>query len=224
CCRDRNLLGMMSDLLGAHALGLRNLLVITGDPPKHGPYPDSTAVFDIDSVGLTNLVRKLNEGLDPSDNSLGSATAFFHGVGVNHASVDPDYEIHHFEWKVDAGAQFAVTQPVFDAETFLEFLEKIEHVRIPIVAGIWPLVSFRNAEFMNNEVPGVVVPEPVLERMQVASEGGKEAAMEEGLAIAREMAEALEPHVQGVQVSAPFGKVGFALQVFEVLHGWEGRA
>jgi len=222
CCRDRNLLGMMSDLLGAHALGLRNLLIITGDPPKHGPYADSTAVFDIDSVGLTNLVRKLNEGLDLSDNSLGSATSFFHGVGVNHASVDPDYEIHHFEWKVDAGAQFAVTQPVFDVEAFLAFLEKIEHVRIPIVAGIWPLVSFRNAEFMSNEVPGVVVPDSVLERMENASQRGKHAAMEEGLAVAREMVQALEPYVQGVQVSAPFGKVDFALRVFEALSDWTG--
>jgi homocysteine S-methyltransferase len=224
CCRDRNLLGMMSDLLGAHALGLRNLLIITGDPPKTGPYPDVTAVFDIDSVGLTNLVRKLNEGLDPSDNSLGSATSFCHGVGVNHASVDPDYEIHHFEWKVDAGAQFAVTQPIFDVERFLEFLQKIDHVRIPIVAAVWPLVSYRNAEFMNNEVPGVVVPDTILERMQAATERGKEAAMVEGLAIAREMVEALESHVQGVQVSAPFGKVGFALKVFEALNGWEQRA
>lgn len=218
-CRDRNLLGMMSDLLGAHAMGLRNLLIITGDPPRMGPYPDATAVFDIDSVGLTNLVRKLNEGLDPSDNPLGSATSFFHGVGVNHASVDPEYEIHHFEWKVDAGAQFAVTQPIFDVERFLEFLDRIAHVRIPVIAAIWPLVSHRNAEFMANEVPGVVVPAPVLERMHVASERGKEAAMGEGLAIAREMVVALEPHVQGVQVSAPFGKVDFALQVFEALGG-----
>jgi methionine synthase I (cobalamin-dependent)/5,10-methylenetetrahydrofolate reductase len=222
CCRDRNLLGMMSDLLGAHALGLRNLLIITGDPPKHGPYPDSTAVFDIDSVGLTNLVRKLNEGLDLSDNSLGSATSFFHGVGVNHASVDPDYEIHHFEWKVDAGAQFAVTQPVFDAQTFLAFLEKIDHVRIPIIAAVWPLVSHRNAEFMANEVPGVVVPDTVLSRMQRASERGKDAAMDEGLTIAREMVTAVEHHVQGVQVSAPFGKVDFALQVFDALSDWAG--
>ena len=222
CCRDRNLLGMMSDLLGAHALGLRNLLIITGDPPKMGPYPDATAVFDIDSVGLTNLVRKLNQGLDPSDNSLGSQTSFFIGVGVNHASVDPEYEIHHFEWKVDAGAEFVVTQPIFDGKQFLEFLDKIEHVRIPTVAAIWPLVSYRNAEFLNNEVPGVVVPGRVLERMRLASERSKEDGMAEGLAIAREMVAELEPHVQGVQVSAPFGKVDFALQVFDALSDWAG--
>jgi len=222
CCRDRNLLGMMSDLLGAHALGLRNLLIITGDPPKMGPYPDASAVFDIDSVGLTNLVRKLNQGLDPSDNSLGSQTSFFIGVGVNHASVDPEYEIHHFEWKVDAGAEFVVTQPIFDVKQFLEFMDKIEHVRIPTVAAIWPLVSYRNAEFLNNEVPGVVVPESVLERMRLASERGKEEGMAEGLAIAREMIAELESHVQGVQVSAPFGKVDFALQVFDALSDWAG--
>ena len=223
CCRDRNLLGMMSDLLGAHALGLRNLLIITGDPPKMGPYPDATAVFDIDSVGLTNLVYKLNHGLDLSDHTIGQPTSFFHGVGVNHASVDPEYEIHHFYWKVDAGAQFAVTQPIFDVEQFLRFLGKIEHIRIPIIAGIWPLVSYRNAEFLSNEVPGVVVPDSVLERMRLASERGKEVAMIEGLAIARETVAELEPHVQGVQVSAPFGKVDFALQVFDALKGWAGR-
>jgi homocysteine S-methyltransferase len=224
CCRDRNLLGMMSDLLGAQAMGLRNILIITGDPPKMGPYPDATAVFDIDSVGLTNLVRKLNHGLDPSDNSLGSQTSFFIGVGVNHASIDPAYEISHFEWKVDAGAQFVITQPIFDVHQFLEFVEKISHVHIPTVAAVWPLVSFRNAEFMNNEVPGVVVPDAILERMRVASERGKEEGMAEGLAIAREMVERLEPHVQGVQVSAPFGKVDFALRVFDALAGWETRA
>lgn len=223
CCRDRNLLGMMSDLLGAHALGLRNLLIITGDPPKMGPYPDATAVFDIDAVGLTNLVYKLNHGLDLSDHSIGQPTSFFHGVGVNHASLDPEYEIHHFYWKVDAGAQFAVTQPIFDVEQFLQFLGKIEHIRIPIIAGIWPLVSYKNAEFLSNEVPGVVVPDSVLERMRLASERGKEVAMNEGLGIARETGAELEPHVQGVQVSAPFGKVDFALQVFDALKGRAGR-
>jgi homocysteine S-methyltransferase len=143
---------------------------------------------------------------------------------VNHASIDPAYEISHFEWKVDAGAQFVITQPIFDVDQFLEFVEKISHVHIPTIAAVWPLVSFRNAEFMNNEVPGVVVPDAVLERMRVASERGKEEGMAEGLAIAREMVERLEPHVQGVQVNAPFGKVDFALRVFDALAGWETRA
>jgi homocysteine S-methyltransferase len=185
-----------------------------------GPYPDATAVLDIDSVGLTNVVRKMNHGLDPSDNSLGSQTRFFIGVGVNHASVDPDYEIHHFEWKVDAGAQFVVTQPIFDVEQFLRFMQRIDHVRTPCVAAVWPLVSYRNAEFLNNEVPGIEVPDWILERMRVASEKGKDAGMAEGLAIARDMVTELQPHVQGMQVSAPFGKVDFALEVFEALEGW----
>lgn len=225
CCRDRNLLGMMSDLLGAQALGLRNLLIITGDPPKMGPYPDSTAVFDIDSIGLTNLVRYLNHGLDPGGNSIGPPTSFFIGVGVNPAAVDSGYEIGRFEWKVDAGAEFAVTQPIFDVDGFIEFLDEIKHVRIPVVAAIWPLVSYRNAEFLNNEVPGIEVPDSILERMRVASDKGKEAGMAEGLAIAREMVEQVQGHVEGVQISAPFGKVDFALEVFDALQGWSaGKA
>ncbi len=223
CCRDRNLLGMMSDLLGAQALGLRNLLIITGDPPKMGPYPDSTAVFDIDSIGLTNLVRHLNHGLDPGGNPIGTATSFYIGVGVNPAAVDQEYEIGRFEWKVDAGAQYAVTQPIFDVKRFIEFLERIEHVRIPVVAAVWPLVSYRNAEFLNHEVPGIEVPDAILERMRAATDKGKEAGMAEGLAIAREMVGEIQKHVQGVQVSAPFGKVDFALDVFEALDGWSDR-
>jgi len=215
CCRDRNLLGMLSDLLGASAMGLRNLLIITGDPPKMGPYPDATAVFDIDSIGLTNLVSRLNKGLDPGGNSLGRPTAFTIGVGVNPAAFDPAYELRRFEWKVDAGAEYAITQPVFDVDQLDRFLESIAHVRIPIVAGIWPLVSARNAEFLANEVPGVVVPESVVKRMRAASEKSKEHAVAEGIAIAREMLDRVRGAVQGAQVSAPFGKVELAVSVFE---------
>jgi methionine synthase I (cobalamin-dependent)/5,10-methylenetetrahydrofolate reductase len=215
CCRDRNLLGMLSDLLGASAMGLRNLLIITGDPPKMGPYPDATAVFDIDSIGLTNLVSRLNKGLDPGGNALGRPTAFTIGVGVNPAAIDPAYELRRFEWKVDAGAEYAITQPVFDVEQLERFLESIAHVRIPIIAGIWPLVSARNAEFLANEVPGVVVPGSVLARMRKASEKSKEHAVAEGIAIAREMLERVRGAVQGAQVSAPFGKVELAVRVFE---------
>ncbi len=214
CCRDRNLLGMLSDLLGAAALGLRNLLIITGDPPKMGPYPDATAVFDVDSIGLTNLVSRLNRGLDPGGHALGAPTCFVIGVGVNPAAIDPAQEISRFEWKVDAGAEFAITQPVFDADQLERFLERIAHVRIPVVAGIWPLVSARNAEFLANEVPGVVVPPPVLNRMRAASDRSKEHAVREGITIAREMLGRVRPLVQGVQVSAPFGKVETALEVF----------
>jgi homocysteine S-methyltransferase len=218
-CRDRNLLGMLSDLLGASAIGLRNLLIITGDPPKMGPYPDATAVFDIDSIGLTNLVRNLNRGLDPGGNAIGQPTKFAIGVGVNPAAIDAAHEIRRFEWKVDAGAEFAITQPVFDASQLEKFLAAVAHVRIPVIAGIWPLVSLRNAEFLANEVPGVSVPEDVIARMRRASEKSKEHATAEGIAIAREMLERVRPVVQGVQVSAPFGKVELALQVFAGLTG-----
>jgi homocysteine S-methyltransferase len=213
CCRDRNLLGMLSDLLGASAMGIRNLLIITGDPPKMGPYPDATAVFDIDSIGLTNLVNRLNHGVDPGGHSIGKPTSFVIGVGVNPAAIDPVHELRRFEWKVDAGAEFAITQPVFDAAQLERFIASIEHVRIPVVAGIWPLVSARNAEFLANEVPGVIVPEEVLSRMRRASERSKDHAVAEGIAIAREMLERVHGSVHGVQVSAPFGKVELALDV-----------
>jgi homocysteine S-methyltransferase len=217
CCRDRNLLGMMSDLLGAAALGLHNLLIITGDPPKMGPYPDATAVFDIDSIGLTNMVNKLNHGLDLGNNPIGCPTAFSIGVGVNPGAVNLEEEIRRFEWKVEAGAEYAITQPVFDTAQLKHFLDRISHVRIPIVAGIWPLISYRNAEFMHNEVPGVNVTPEILERMRIASEKGKEEARDEGIAIARESLMEVKDLIQGVQVSAPFGNVKYALQVFDAL-------
>ena len=223
CCRDRNLLGMMSDLLGAAALGLRNLLLITGDPPKMGPYPDATAVFDIDSIGLTNMVNKLNHGLDLGNNPIGQPTAFCIGVGVNPGAINLDEEIKRFEYKVEAGAQYAITQPVFDSDQLREFLRRIEHVRIPIVAGIWPLVSFRNAEFLHNEVPGVRVTPSIMERMRLASERGKEEARDEGLKIARELLLDVRDQIQGVQVSAPFNNVRYALEVFDALEEFRER-
>ena len=213
-CRDRNLLGMLSDLLGAAAIGLRNLLLITGDPPKMGPYPSATAVFDIDAIGLTNLVRNLNHGRDPGDNAIGAPTKFVIGVGVNPAPIDLDHELKRFAWKVEAGAEFAVTQPVFDAAQLENFLRRTEGQRPPIIAGIWPLVSVRNAEFLANEVPGVSVPQHVIDRMRRASEKSKEHAIAEGIAIAREMLDRVRDRVQGVQVSAPFGKVELALEVW----------
>jgi methionine synthase I (cobalamin-dependent)/5,10-methylenetetrahydrofolate reductase len=214
-CRDRNLLGMLSDLLGASAAGIHNLLIITGDPPKMGPYPEATAVFDIDSIGLTNLVSRLNRGLDPGGNPLGQPTRFVVGVGVNPAAPDLDRELARFAWKVDAGAEFAVTQPIFDLDQLDRFLARVERFRIPIVAGIWPLVSLRNAEFLANEVPGVSVPDAVLERMRKASTRGKEQALAEGVRISQEMLAAVADRVQGVQVAAPMGKVSVALEVLE---------
>jgi methionine synthase / methylenetetrahydrofolate reductase (NADH) len=214
-CRDRNLLGMLSDLLGAAAAGIRNLLIITGDPPKMGPYPEATAVFDIDSIGLTNLVGRLNRGLDPGGNPIGPPTKFVIGVGANPAAPDFERELKRFAYKVEAGAEFAVTQPVFDLDQLDRFLARVESFRIPIVAGIWPLISLRNAEFLANEVPGVSVPEAVVDRMRAASAGGKEEALAEGVRIAREMLAAVAERVQGAQVSAPMGRVPVALEVLE---------
>jgi homocysteine S-methyltransferase len=214
-CRDRNLLGMLSDLLGAAAAGIRNLLIVTGDPPKMGPYPEATAVFDIDSIGLTNLVSRLNHGLDPGGNPIGAPTRYVIAVGVNPAAPDLDRELRRFAWKVEAGAEWAITQPVFDLDQLDRFLKRAEEFRIPIVAGIWPLVSLRNAEFLANEVPGVSVPVEVLERMRRASASGKEAALAEGVRISREMLAAMADRVQGVQVSAPLGRVPVALEVIE---------
>jgi homocysteine S-methyltransferase len=217
CCRDRNLMGMQSDLLGAHALGLRNVLLITGDPPKLGDYPDATAVFDVDSIGLSNMVERLNHGEDIGGNPIGSPTAFCFGVGVNPGATDLDREISRFEWKVDAGAQYAITQPVFDIEQFLAFTERTRHIRIPIIAGIWPLASYRNAEFMNNEVPGVHVPDPILARMKGART--KTEARREGVAIAQEMLAALLDRIRGAQISAPFGRYSTAVEVARAIPG-----
>lgn len=213
-CRDRNLLGMLSDLLGASALGLHNVLLVTGDPPKMGPYPDATAVFDIDAIGLTNLVSRLNHGMDPGGNSIGAPTRYVVGVGVNPVAIDVEHELKRFAWKVEAGAEFAVTQPVFDTAQLESFVARIAGAHIPVVAGIWPLVSVRNAEFLANEVPGVTVPPAIIDRMRRANEKSKDHAVAEGIAIAREMLERVRPVVQGVQVSAPFGKVELALEVF----------
>jgi homocysteine S-methyltransferase len=217
CCRDRNLLGMHSDLLGCAALGLRNMLLITGDPPKMGPYPEATAVFDIDSIGLTNMVNLMNHGLDLGGNPFGEPTAFTIGVGVNPGHLDLDYELRRLDWKAKAGAEYAITQPVFDVRQLERFLDRIEPMKLPVVAGIWPLLSYRNAQFMNNEVPGVSVPDDVMERMRIASEKSKEHGLREGVAIARETLERVRGQVAGVQVSAPLGRVDLALQVFEGL-------
>jgi homocysteine S-methyltransferase len=218
-CRDRNMLGMLSDLLGAAAGGLRNLLIVTGDPPTAGPYPDATAVFDIDSIGLTNVVRQLNRGLDPGGTSIGEPTRFVIGVAVNQGAVDQQRELERFRWKVEAGAEFAVTQPVFDPAELAGFLERIAPLRIPVIAGIWPLASLRNAEFLANEVPGARVPEGVLERMRLAEAGGRDAAHAEGVMIALEVMEAVRGMVQGVQVSTPGGRFEVALDVLGQLKG-----
>jgi len=215
CCRDRNLIGLQSDLLGAAAFGLRNLLIITGDPPKLGDYPDATAVFDLDAVGLVRLAQCLNRGVDLTGKPIGEPTSFLCGVGANPTAVDLERELRHFEAKVEAGAAFAITQPVFNVNALESFLKRINHLKIPVIAGIWPLVSLKNAQFMAREVPGVNVPEEVLRRMGLAQDRGAEAALDEGLAIAREAVQRIRGMVAGVQVSASFGRVDLALKVMQ---------
>jgi homocysteine S-methyltransferase len=213
-CRDRNVLGIQSDLLGAAATGIRNLICITGDPPKMGNYPDATAVFDVDAIGLVNIVSNLNCGLDIGGNPIGAGTAFVIGVGANPGVPSLDEEIRRFEFKVQAGAEYAVTQPVFDLALLENFLRHIEHCKIPVVAGIWPLVSVRNAEFMKNELR-VSVPDVILERMARAKT--PEAAREEGIQIAREMLIEVSSMVQGAQISAPQSRYSSAVDVLEAL-------
>lgn len=214
CCRDRNILGIQSELLGAHTVGVRNLICITGDPPRMGTYPDATAVFDVDAIGLSNIVNNLNCGLDIGGNPIGSQTALLLGVGANPGALNLDEEIRRFEWKVQAGAEYVVTQPVFDLDLLEAFLKRTAQFKIPFVCGIWPLTSFRNAEFMVNELR-VPVPEHYMERMRRAENA--ESARQEGIAIAREMVERVQPIVQGVQLSAPFGRYSMAIDVAEVL-------
>jgi homocysteine S-methyltransferase len=214
-CRDRNLLGMQSDLLGVFAQGIRNLLIITGDPPKLGDYPDATAVFDVDSIGLAKAVALLNRGIDIGGRKLSPPTAFLIGVGANPGALNRDHEISRFRRKVEAGAEFAITQPVFDATVLEDFLESIKGFQVPILAGIWPLVSLRNAEFMRNEVPGASVPDSVMERMRRAQDRGPEAAREEGIAIARETIRMVKGLVQGVQISPPQGNYDLVARALE---------
>jgi homocysteine S-methyltransferase len=214
-CRDRNVLSMQSDLLGAASLGLKNILCVTGDPPKLGNYPDATAVFDVDSIGLTNLVHNLNDGLDLGGNSIGESTGFTIGVAANPGVPDLEQELRRFAYKVEAGAEFAVTQPVFDLRLLELFLKRIEQFRIPVIAGIWPLTSVRNAEFMKNDLR-VSMPDEILQRMQQAGDS-PEAARAEGVAIARDMLTKVRGSLEGVQVSAPFGRYQAALDVLDVL-------
>ncbi len=213
CCRDRNLIGMQSDLLGGFAAGLANFLIITGDPPKVGDYPQATGVFDVDSIGLTQVAANLNRGFDIGGNPIDPPTGIFIGVGANPCAVDIEREIDRYFRKIDAGAEFAITQPVFDVEALFRFLDRVEGYtrRIPVIAGVWPLVSYKNAEFMNNEVPGVVVPREILDRM--ARCRTKEEGRRAGIDIARKTIDRVSPRVSGFQVSAPLGNVETALAV-----------
>jgi len=209
CCRDRNLIGMQSDILGAAAIGLSNMLVITGDPPKMGDYPQATGVFDMDSITLTGVIKNLNRGIDLGGNTFNPPTSLVIGVGANPVATDIKREIEKFQQKVNAGAEFAITQPVFDADTLFRFLDAIESFKIPVVAGIWPFTNLKNAEFMANEVPGVVVPKKLLERMSAAKTQQQGKII--GIEIARELIDEIHDMVAGFAVSAPFGNVKIAL-------------
>jgi homocysteine S-methyltransferase len=221
-CRDRNLLSIQSDLLGASSLGLRNILCLTGDPPKLGNYPDATAVFDVDAIGLVNVVNRLNHGLDIGGNPIGASTGFTLGVAANPGVPDLDNEIRRFAYKVEAGGEYAITQPVFDLRLLEVFLRRIEGFRIPVIAGIWPLTSLRNAEFMKNDLR-VSMPDEIMARM--AATETPETARAEGIRIAQEMLTAVHPMVQGVQVSAPFGRYALAVEVVrQVLPPWDESA
>ncbi|HNS98467.1 MAG TPA: bifunctional homocysteine S-methyltransferase/methylenetetrahydrofolate reductase [Polyangiaceae bacterium] len=212
-CRDRNVIGMQSDLLGAWALGIRNILAVTGDPPKLGNYPDATAVYDVDAIGLTNLLWRLNHGLDIARNPIGEPTGFLVGVGANPGAINLEEELRRLEYKIEAGAEFIITQPVFDLRIFETFLRRIEPIRVPVLSGIWPLVSLRNAEFLNHEVPGASVPDDVMEKMRAAK--SKEEALAVGTAVAQQMVRHVRPHTQGIQIAVPFGRVDMVLEVLD---------
>jgi homocysteine S-methyltransferase len=209
-CRDRNILSIQTDLLGASSIGLKNILCLTGDPPELGKYPDATTVFDVDSIGLVNMVRQLNQGLDIGGNAIGVSTNFTIGIAANPGAPDIEHELRRFAYKVEAGAEYAITQAVFDLRLLENFLERIQQHRIPVIAGIWPLTSLRNAEFMKND-QRVSMPEEIMLRMAQAD--SPDAAREEGVKIAQEMLAAVRPYVQGVQISAPYGRYDLAAEV-----------
>ncbi len=220
CCRDRNLLGLQSDLLGAHALGIRNILIITGDPPKVGDYPDATAVYDLDSIGLLHWVRSYNHGLDPTGKALDAPTQFWVGTGAEPAAMDYERELRRLEKKVQAGADFVMTQPVYDPRRVERFLKDIEHLGIPILLGLLPLASYRNAEFLHANVPGMSIPEEIRQRMKSVKPG--KAARAEGVKIAQESLLSLRDRVQGAYIMPPLGHYEMAPAILEVLgDGWK---
>jgi methionine synthase / methylenetetrahydrofolate reductase(NADPH) len=211
--RDRNLLGQVAHLLAAHELGVRNLVVITGDPPKMGDFPHASAVYDTDSIGMLRLITAMNHGYDPGGKPLGGATQFLCATGAEPGAHDYEREIDRLREKVDAGAELVMTQPVYDARVLERMLRDIEPLKIPVLVGLLPLASYRNAEFLHNEVPGMQVPEPIRERMRAAGPG--EAGRSEGIAIAREMLSAVKDRVAGAYVMPPFGRHETALRVIE---------
>ena len=204
---------MQSDLLGCAAAGIRNILFITGDPPKLGNYPEATAVFDTDSIGVVNIQSNLNIGVDMGGVPIGVKTECLIGVGADPNAIDFKRELERTIDKVASGAEFIITQPVFEPAAFISFAKRIKHLNIPLIAGVWPLASLKNAEFMKKEVPGVVVPDSIIERM--AKNQTNESQRAEGIKIAKELIEAIKPYITGIQVSAPLGNVDIALSVID---------
>ena len=216
-CRDRNILGMQSDLLGAHALGLRNLLIVTGDPPKLGDYPTATAVFNVDSIGLLRIANNLNHGMDLAGNPIECATSFFLGAGANPGAINLTEELYRLEQKIDAGADYILTQPIFESSLFDRFMDFITKFNVPVLAGIMPLASYRNAEFLHNEVPGMVIPLEIRQRLENARTSDD--ARKIGIEIAQQMVLYTKPVVQGIYLMPPFGRYKAAIEVFSVLGG-----
>jgi methionine synthase / methylenetetrahydrofolate reductase (NADH) len=212
-CRDRNLLGIQADLLGAHCLGIRNILAVTGDPPKLGDYPDASAVYDVDSIGLVSIINRLNRGEDMAGNPIGAGTAYLIGVGANPGAINPEEEVRRLWAKIDSGAEYVFTQPVYEMEYFHRFLDRAGKLPVPLLVGLLPLYSYRNAEFLHNEVPGMTVPESIRKRMRDAGSGA--AAQDEGVAIAREALESVKDRVQGAYIMPPFDKYEMALRVLD---------
>lgn len=212
-CRDRNLLGIQADLLGAHCLGLRNILAVTGDPPKLGDYPDATAVYDVDAIGLVAIIKRLNCGVDLAGNPLGSSTRFLVGVGANPGALDPDEEVRRLWAKIGSGAEYVFTQPVYDPRILERFLDRAGKLPIPLLAGLYPLYSHRNAEFLHSEVPGMTIPDDVRMRMKEAGSGPR--AQDTGVEIAREALAEVKGRVQGAYIMPPFDKWELALRVLE---------
>lgn len=215
CCRDRNILGMQADLIGANALGIHNVLMITGDPPKLGDYPFATAVYDVDAIGALRIGSRLNNGQDLAGNPLkGPATQLHLGCGANPGAIDLDLEIARLRQKIEAGAEYILTQPVYEFDLFTRFHERTRDFGVPVLIGILPLASYRNAEFLHNEVPGMQVPLEIRERMKACPD--KDSARDMGIRIAREALEMALPFVQGTYVMPPFNRVDLALEVLEV--------
>ena len=213
CCRDKSLIGLQSELLSYAASGIRQLLFITGDPPKLGDYPFSSGVFDIDAIGLVAMQNKMNRGVDCGNKSINGQTATLIGVGLDPNAIDQEREYRRICEKAEAGADFIQTQPVFEPSALLNFIKRIEHLHLPVIAGVWPLVSLRNAQFMRNEVPGVVVPDSIMQRIAVPET--KEGQLAVGIEIAREALAEIRPYIAGVELSAPFGNVDTALKVMQ---------